>query len=198
MFYPIYKLIFIRIFFKEFISLTLIISIFFIHNFVFGTSRVNELTNLKENAIKNLIIPESPIKMSDIKVINQDDKEVNLILDKKVLIINFWATWCSPCREEMPSFSNLQELFDEKDFRIITIASGRNSLKKMKIFFDELKINNLSLYRDPKGKTSISNNIFALPTTIIIYKEHEIARLVGPTEWDQENIIKFIDRLIKK
>ncbi len=198
MFYPVYKLIFTKIFFKEFISLTFIISIFFINNFAFGSTKINELSILKENAIKNLIISKSPIKIDKIKIINQDDKEVNLILNKKVIIVNFWATWCSPCREEMPSFSNLQKLFNEEDFKVITIASGRNNLKKMKKFFSELQIKNLSLYRDPKGKTSISNKVFALPTTIIIYKEHEIARLVGPTQWDQKDIINFINNLIKK
>ena len=197
MFYPVFKLIFFKFFFKEFISLTFIISIFFIYNFALGSTKINELTVLKENAIKNLIIPKSPIKIDGLKIIDEDNKEVNLILNKKVLFVNFWATWCSPCREEMPSFSNLQKLLDEKDFQVITIASGRNSLKKIKNFFNELQIKNLSLYRDPKGETSISNKIFALPTTIIIYKEHEIARLVGPTEWDQEYIINFINDLTK-
>ena len=183
-------------FFKELTSFTFILLLFFKPITCHAFSEEKELLSLKDNSLKSLIILEQPKIISNFEVVTPNNKKIQLDLNKKFLLINFWATWCAPCREEMPSFSNLQKIFNKDDFQVITVASGRNNLKKIEEFYNNLKIQNLPLHRDPKGKTSIENNVFGLPTTLIIQNGYEVARLIGPADWDNEFIVKYITQVL--
>ena len=184
-------------FFKELISLTFILLIFFKSDPCNADSKDDALPYLKENFLNNLIILKEPIEILNFEVVTEHEEKIQLDLNKEIILINFWATWCTPCREEMPSFNNLQNYFNDENFQVITVASGRNNLKKIKSFFFDLGINSLSLYRDPKGNISITNNVFALPTTLIVKNGYEVARLIGPADWNNINVIEYIDNILK-
>ena len=111
------------------------------------------------------------------------------ILDKNtdIILINFWATWCSPCTKEMPSLNELQSKFDTKNLKIVTVATGRNNPNKILAFFKKYNLSNLENYRDPKGKLALELGVIGLPFSVIISKEkRNIGQLIGPIDWSKK------------
>ena len=117
----------------------------------------------------------------------------------KYVLLNLWATWCAPCRHEMPMLSALQTQFGGDQFEVVTIATGRNSPAGIKKFFNDSKIDNLPGYQDPKQKLASQMGVFGLPITVIIDPESkEIARLRGDADWASESAKAIIKSLISK
>ena len=115
----------------------------------------------------------------------------------KYVLLNFWATWCAPCREEMPMLSALQTEFGGENFEVVTIATGRNPPPAMATFFDEIGVNNLPLNRDPKQMLAREMGVLGLPVTLIIDPQgREIARMVGGAEWDSPSALTLIRTLV--
>ena len=105
----------------------------------------------------------------------------------KVVLVNFWATWCAPCREEMPDLDALNADLSGDDFEVVTIASGRNSLSGIHAFFEEVGIETLPILLDPQGQLSRRAGVLGLPVTLLMDREgREIARLQGGADWNAE------------
>ena len=156
------------------------------------------LQNLSKGSLKSIIINQKPSKIPDLELssINNISETINLS-NRKVTLINFWATWCVPCREEMPSLNKLIESVNSENFSIIVIAAGRNSNEAIEKFFSEYKLNNLKSYKDPKGKVASGTNVLGLPTTIIIDQhQKELARFLGSTNWNSQEAIDFINTIL--
>jgi len=116
----------------------------------------------------------------------------------KHIVLNFWATWCAPCRVEMPMLSDLQTELGGESFEVVTIATGRNAPPAMKKFFDEIGVANLPLHRDPKGQLAREMGVFGLPITLILDPEgREIARLRGDAHWNSDSAKAIISALIE-
>lgn len=114
----------------------------------------------------------------------------------QALLVNFWATWCAPCREEMPALNKLQEDLGGKDFQVLTIASGRNTIPAINKFFAEAKVDSLPILLDPRSKLAREFGVLAMPASILIDRDgNEVARLPGPAEWDSETAYKVIKDL---
>ena len=106
----------------------------------------------------------------------------------KWVLLNFWATWCAPCRKEMPMLSELQTEFGGDNFAVVTIATGRNPPPAMKKFFDEIGVENLPLYRDPKSQLAREMGVLGLPITVILNPDgQEVARMRGDADWASDN-----------
>ena len=106
-------------------------------------------------------------------------------------MVNFWATWCAPCRVEMPSLSSAQKKLGSERFKVITIATGRNSVENINRFFQETKINNLTKFIDQRQILSRDMGIIGLPTTILINPSgNEVARLLGDANWESEEALE--------
>lgn len=106
----------------------------------------------------------------------------------KWVLLNFWATWCAPCRKEMPMLSELQTEFGGPDFDVVTIATGRNPPPAMRAFFDEIGVDNLPLYRDPQSGLAREMGVLGLPITVILNPEgQEVARMRGDADWASDN-----------
>lgn len=117
----------------------------------------------------------------------------------KILVVNFWATWCAPCLAEMPSLDRLQDAFAREELEVVTIAAGRNDLAAMERFFDKAEIKNLPLYKDPKMAFAASYGVRGLPVTLILNaKTQEIARLQGDAEWDSPDAIAYFKALMER
>ena len=115
----------------------------------------------------------------------------------KVVVLNFWATWCAPCRHEMPMLSDLQAQLGSDQFEVVTIATGRNPLPAMKAFFDEIGVDNLPLHKDPRQKMAREMGVLGLPITVVIDRNgQEIARLQGDADWNSENAVAILRALI--
>ena len=124
--------------------------------------------------------------------INQ--KNVNLDDFKgKLIILNFWATWCAPCREEMPSLDSLQANTKLDNLKIFPINIGQEDRSKSKIFFEELNIKNLDIYIDAPITLAKKFSLRGVPTTILFNKEgKEFARIIGSTDFNNEGFINWL------
>jgi thiol-disulfide isomerase/thioredoxin len=116
----------------------------------------------------------------------------------KYVLVNFWATWCAPCRKEMPYLSELQTEFGGEHFEVLTIATGRNSPAGISKFFEDVGISNLPRHQDPKQAVASQMGIFGLPITVLIDPEgREIARLRGDADWASDSAKSIIKALIE-
>jgi len=113
------------------------------------------------------------------------------------LLINFWATWCVPCREEMPELDALQAARGNDDFKVIAISVDRGGLGISRAFLDEIGVQNLDLYYDEKGTLARKMKTIGYPTTILITKAgKQFGILTGPAHWNSAKAHALIDRLI--
>ena len=116
----------------------------------------------------------------------------------KIVLLNFWATWCAPCRKEMPMLSELQTEMGGDDFDVVTLATGRDMVPAMKKFFEDIGVQNLPLYRDPKQDVARDMAVLGLPVTVLIDRNgFEIARLQGDADWSSENAKAILKNVIR-
>ncbi|MDO5528396.1 MAG: TlpA disulfide reductase family protein [Paracoccus sp. (in: a-proteobacteria)] len=116
----------------------------------------------------------------------------------KAVLLNFWAVWCVPCKEEMPALDRLQTELGGEDFEVVTIATGRNSEAGIDRFFEEEGIENLPYLTDARMQLARSMGVVGLPVTVLIDREgNEVARVMGDEEWDSEAAFTLIRQLIE-
>ena len=144
--------------------------------------------------IKNLIIHNEKKKIEKAEFFNSKNKKVNLNDYKSnIVIINFWATWCAPCKEEMPHLNQLKSKSKFKDIEIIPINIADEELKKSKEFFDELNINNLEIFYGSSLDLAKEFKLRGIPTTIIIDKEgYEFARIIGFIDFENKSFLDWL------
>jgi len=151
---------------------------------------------IQQPNLKNLVVHKDPIKLEKINFINIDNETVNLNkFENSLIIINFWATWCSPCIEEMPSLNRLQANPVFNNLQIIPINVGRDNVEKSKNFYKKLKINNLEIYFAKDVELANKFLLRGLPTTVFINKKgEEFARVIGFVDFDDKKIIKWLQK----
>jgi thiol-disulfide isomerase/thioredoxin len=115
----------------------------------------------------------------------------------RVVLLNVWATWCVPCRKEMPALDRLQAKLGSKDFLVIPLSIDREGVAPIKRFYQELGLEKLGIYVDPSGKGSRALAIPGVPTTLLIDRQgREIARKMGAAEWDGPEMLSLVERTI--
>lgn len=111
----------------------------------------------------------------------------------KVVLVNLWATWCTPCRKEMPSLDRLQTRLGGSDFAVLAISIERGGAPKVRAFYSETGVTALRIYIDEQGEASGAVRSVAIPTSVLIGSDgKEIGRLLGPAEWDSPAAIDFL------
>ena len=150
--------------------------------------------SIEKPDIDNIVINKNPKNYEEIVFKDLEQKDIDLANYKgKLLILNFWATWCAPCREEMPSLDILQSNIRLNNLKIFPINIGQEDSLKSVSFFKELKIENLNIYFDPTINLAKKFALRGVPTTIFFNKEgKEFARIIGSIDFSDE---KFIDWL---
>jgi thiol-disulfide isomerase/thioredoxin len=112
------------------------------------------------------------------------------------VVLNFWATWCAPCREEMPSLDRLQAEMGDR-LEVVTVATGPNSPAGIRRFFEEEGIANLPMLTDPKQELARGMAVLGLPVTVILDAQgREIARLTGGAEWDTPEAKEVLEAIL--
>ncbi|RKT32109.1 thiol-disulfide isomerase/thioredoxin [Roseovarius halotolerans] len=156
------------------------------------------LEALREGDMKKLTFHSSPQAVSQTPFEHADGGTGTLAdFQGKHVVLNFWATWCAPCRKEMPMLSELQTELGGDSFEVVTLATGRNALPAMKKFFDEIGVDNLPLHRDPKSAIAREMGVFGLPITVILDPDgQEIARLQGDAHWNSDSAKAILTTLI--
>jgi len=144
--------------------------------------------------LKNLVLIKNPKIYADVVFMDINQKNVNLDDFKgKLIILNFWATWCAPCREEMPSLDDLQINNKLNNLKIFPINIGQEDISKSKFFFKELNIKNLDIYIDAPITLAKKFSLRGVPTTIIFNKEgKEFARIMGSIDFNDEEFINWL------
>lgn len=116
----------------------------------------------------------------------------------KVVLVNLWATWCLPCRKEMPSLDRLQKELGSDTFEVVAISIDRKGAAASKKFLDETQVERLALYVDATARLSSDLRVVGLPATLLIDTEgREVGRLLGGAEWDSEDAKRLIRSVLK-
>ena len=112
-----------------------------------------------------------------------------------MVILNFWASWCAPCKEEMPSLDDLKVNLNLDNLEIFPINIGKDNIKKSKNFFSDLNIKNLDIYFDNTATLAKDFSLRGIPTTILIDKEgKEFARIIGSIDFNDKEFIKWLSK----
>ena len=118
-------------------------------------------------------------------------------LADRPLLINFWATWCAPCRKEMPELSAVQQTLGGADLIVLTVATGPNPPAKIAEFFETIGVSNLPAHRDPRQNLARAMNVLGLPVTAILDRDGaEIARLLGDANWHSDSALAILRAVI--
>ena len=146
--------------------------------------------------IKNIVIHKIPKTYDNVIFFDQKDQKININEYKgKLLLLNFWATWCEPCKEEMPSLDKLQVNSELDKIKIFAINIGKENLDKANKFFLDLNIKNIELYFDPPTTLAKTFSLRGVPTSILINKEgQEFARVMGSIDFEDKNFIDWIKK----
>jgi len=116
----------------------------------------------------------------------------------KVVFLNFWATWCGPCKEEMPSMEVLHDQFKEKGFVFLTISVDYAGVKPVKEFIEKHRYT-FPVLIDPKGKTLDLFGVRGIPTTFLIDpKGILIGKAIGPRDWKRSEVVSIVNLLLEK
>ena len=158
-----------------------------------------DLTNQKFGDMKKMTIASNPTSAPKTIFFDDDGKELTLNDFKgRLTLVNFWATWCAPCRKEMPSLEVLSNQLGGDTFQVLTIATMRSSEEAVNKFFNDNNISGLPKFRDPKGHLARASGVAALPLTMLLdRKGNEISRLIGDADWSQDETIEFIKKALE-
>jgi len=153
-----------------------------------------------QEAAKNLVIHDAPKAVSAVSFQNEQGEAQSLADFKgKVVLLNIWATWCGPCRKEMPALDRLQAALGGPDFEIVALSIDRGGIDVVRKFFAEIGIRNLAMYLDGSGQALRALAALGLPATLIIDREgREVGRLMGPAEWDAPEVVEFVRCVISR
>ncbi len=139
-----------------------------------------------------------PQPLPEIGLIGMDDAPRSLSeFQGKWVVLNFWATWCPPCRHEMPSLGALQSAKGGADFAVVTVATGRNAVPAITDFFTEAGVQHLPVLRDPKMELARAMGVAGLPVTVILNPEgQEVGRMIGDADWNAPEAHALIAALL--
>lgn len=145
-------------------------------------------------APQGLILHPQPKSVPEIQF--QDGEGRNLTLadfQGKVVLLNIWATWCGPCREEMPTLDRLQAKLGGPDFEVVALSIDREGIPAITKFFGEVGVKHLTMYLDSSAKAAPVLGAVGLPASLLIDRDgREIGRLIGPAEWDSPGMVEFV------
>ncbi|WP_435166334.1 TlpA family protein disulfide reductase [Candidatus Pelagibacter bacterium nBUS_28] len=144
--------------------------------------------------IKNIVIHKDLKVHDNVIFLDKNDKKINIKeFNGNLLILNFWATWCEPCKEEMPSLDRLQVNQNLSNLKIFAINISQESKKKVDSFFEDLNIKNFDPYFDAPTTLAKTFSLRGVPTSILIDKDgKEFARIMGSIDFNDQIFINWL------
>ena len=159
--------------------------------FIFLTTNVfaNDVSE-----IKNIVIHKDPKVYDNVIFLDKNDKKINIKeFNGNLLLLNFWATWCGPCKEEMPSLDRLQINQNLNNLKIFAINISQESKKKVDSFFEDLNIKNFDPYFDAPTTLAKTFSLRGVPTSILIDKDGKVfARIMGSIDFNDQIFINWL------
>jgi thiol-disulfide isomerase/thioredoxin len=153
---------------------------------------------LARGEVAALTVAEKPFRVPELAFQDADGRPRKLEDWRgRFVLLNLWATWCVPCRKEMPALDALEGKLGGKDFQVVAVNIDTRNLDKPKAWLREVGINRLTYYADPQAKVfqdlKVVGRAFGMPTTLLIDPQGcEIATLAGPAEWSSDDAVKFV------
>ena len=156
---------------------------------------VSELKKFNKGTMRFFVLNGTPKKLTNISFKDAAGKQVRLSdWQGKAVLLNIWATWCVPCRREMPALDVLQGKLGDSRFEVVAISVDGGTLEKPRKFLTKLGIKNLSLYADPSKKVSQDLRAFGLPVTILVnHKGEELGWYAGEMEWASQDAFDLVE-----
>lgn len=156
------------------------------------------LEALRTGDMEKLAVLAEPVPAPDAVFAGEDGAEMRLAdFAGQVVVVNFWATWCAPCRAEMPTLAALQAELGGPDFQVVTIATGRNDPVAVDRFLAEVGAEALPQHRDERQVLARAMGVLGLPVTVILDREgNEVARLMGDADWNSDSARAILQALI--
>ena len=145
---------------------------------------------------KNIVINDELKVYDNLYFFDQENKRINLDEFRgKFVLLNFWAVWCAPCKEEMPSLDKLKVNKKLNNIEIFPINVGNDSIEKSKEFFKDLNIKNLKAYFDPKINLARELSLRGVPTSVLVNKNgEEFARIIGIVDFEDPSIVDWLSK----
>ena len=163
--------------------------------FLFCFSIFSSISQTNENVpLNNMVINEIPKPISSLIFEDFFGNEINLNqYNGKLVIINFWATWCAPCKKEMPSLDKLYQAENFKNLQVFAVNMEQPNTLKTKKFFTDLNIQKLEIFFDPNLNFVKEFKLRGMPTTVLINKKgEEFARIIGETNFQNKKFVKWL------
>lgn len=168
-----------------------------------AAATAREIRPLKVGHMKTFIPAEQPVQVADL-AFNDADGTARTIADykDKVVLLNLWATWCVPCRKEMPALDRLQQKLGSDDFTVLAVNIDRRKVERAKAFMETNNIGNLGFNTDPTTKIfetlKMRGRAIGMPTTMLINGDGcEIGTLHGAAEWDSDDAVRLIEAAVQ-
>lgn len=162
-------------------------------------AKVNAVAGLSTGQMTAFVFKKSPEPLPDVAFTDASGKPMTLADFKgRTVLLNLWATWCAPCRKEMPDLDKLQKELGSASFEVVALSVDRQGADAAKKFLDGIKVENLKLYIDPTARAAATLRAVGMPTTLLIDKQgREVGRLVGPAEWHSGDAKRLIEASLK-
>lgn len=159
------------------------------------------LKSLAKGEVAAMAVRERPINLPELAFVSADAAQTGIAdFSGQTLLVNLWATWCAPCREEMPALSELESELGDEDFKVLAINIDTGDVAKPKAFLDEIGVANLGLYRD--ASMGVFNTLkkeglaFGLPVTLMIGRDGcLLGAMNGPAEWASDDAKALVEGL---
>ncbi len=159
-------------------------------------ANAQDLDAMRVGDMKKLVIHAAPKPLPQVDLLGLDEAMRSLdVVKGRWALVNFWATWCAPCRKEMPSLGALAKTMP--DLAVVALATGRNPIAQLTRFVDETGVGHLTHLRDPAGTLAAQIGILGLPVTIILNPQgQEVARLIGDADWHSAQALALLDAIM--
>lgn len=143
---------------------------------------------------------DAPRELPPLAFVDADGRALTLSdFRDRIVLLNVWATWCLPCREEMPTLDRLQGRLGGEDFHVLPLSIDRAGLDPVRRFYGEIGIRHLGIYFAAGVRPPSALGVIGLPTTLLIDRQgREIARRAGPAEWDSQGAVEQFETVIAK
>ncbi len=159
-----------------------------------------ELRDLRTGDMRALVVHDAPRDLPAAVLLDAEGAE-HALQDwrGRWVVLNFWATWCPPCREEMPALDALEGDLGSEGFAVLPVATGRNPLPAIRRFYAEAGLEHLPILRDPRQRLAADMGVFGLPVTVLVDPEgREVARLTGDADWNGQAARVILDAFMAR
>ncbi len=163
-----------------------------------------KIAPLAHGEVAAVNVAKSPLKLPDLTFLNASGEKTSLAHWRgRTVLLNLWATWCVPCRKEMPALDALEQRLGTPQFQVVSVNIDTRNLEKPKAFLKEIGVSKLTYYADPEAKVfqdlKAIGRAFGMPTTVLVDPNGcEIGSIAGPAEWASDDAVKLIQAALGK